>query len=136
MDKKKLRESIFRHLDGIVTAPVISALSKKNVLDFINENQTLELFEINEKFNSNEGYLNVALRVLASQGFLDYHLDNETDVVKISINSSSVPDTCLFSFIRASSNLRTYRFSLSSLPTGKKERGRTKNPKYFFASHS
>ena len=89
MDKKKLRESIFRHLDGIVTAPVISALSKKNVLDFINENQTLELFEINEKFNSNEGYLNVALRVLASQGFLDYHLDNETDVVKISINSKT-----------------------------------------------
>ena len=89
MDKKKLRESIFRHLDGIVTAPVISALSKKNVLDFINENQSLELFEINEKFNSNEGYLNVALRVLASQGFLDYHLDNETDVVKISINSKT-----------------------------------------------
>ena len=89
MDKKKLRESIFRHLDGIVTAPVISALSKKNVLDFINENQTLELSEINEKFNSNEGYLNVALRVLASQGFLDYHLDNETDVVKISINSKT-----------------------------------------------
>ena len=89
MDKKKLRESIFRHLDGIVTAPVISALSKKNVLDFINENQTLELSEINEKFNSNEGYLNVALRVLASQGFLDYHLDNETDVVKISTNSKT-----------------------------------------------
>lgn len=86
MDKKKLRESIFRHLDGIVTAPVISALSKKNILDFINENQTLELSEINEKFNSNEGYLNVALRVLASQGFLDYHLDNESDVVIISAN--------------------------------------------------
>lgn len=89
MDKKKLRESIFRHLDGIVTAPVISALSKKNILDFINENQTLELSEINEKFNSNEGYLNVALRVLASQGFLDYHLDNETDDVKISVNSKT-----------------------------------------------
>lgn len=89
MDKKKLRESIFRHLDGIVTAPVISALSKKSILDFINENQTLELSEINEKFNSNEGYLNVALRVLASQGFLDYHLDNETDVVKISVNSKT-----------------------------------------------
>jgi len=89
MDKRKLRESIFRHLDGIVTAPVISALSKKNILDFINENPTLELSEINEKFDSNEGYLNVALRVLASQGFLDYHLNNETDVVKISVNSKT-----------------------------------------------
>jgi len=89
MDKKKLRESIFRHLDGIVTAPVISALSKKNILDFINENKNLELSEINEKFNSNEGYLNVALRVLASQGFISYDLDNETDVVKISVNSKT-----------------------------------------------
>lgn len=89
MDKKKLRESIFRHLDGIATAPVISALSKKNILDFINENQTLELSDINAKFDSNEGYLNVALRVLASQGFLDYHLNIETDVVKISTNSKT-----------------------------------------------
>ncbi len=89
MDKKKLREAIFRHLDGIVTAPVISALAKKDVLNYINENQTLELTEINEKFGSNEGYLNVALRVLASQGFLNYHLDNETDMVKISVNSKT-----------------------------------------------
>ena len=89
MDKKKLRESIFRHLDGIVTAPVISALSKKNILDFINENQNLKLSEINEKFNSNEGYLNVALRVLTSQGFISYDLDNATDVVKISVNSKT-----------------------------------------------
>lgn len=89
MDKKKLRESIFRHLDGIVTAPVISALSKKNILNFINENQSLRLSEINEKFSSNEGYLNVALRVLASQGFLDYDLDNEINAVKISTNSKT-----------------------------------------------
>lgn len=89
MDKRKLRESIFRHLDGIVTAPVISALSKKNILDFILANKNLELSEINEKFEANEGYLNVALRVLASQGFLNYDLNNESNIVKISINNKT-----------------------------------------------
>lgn len=89
MDKRKLRESIFRHLDGIVTAPVISALSKKNVLDFILTNDNLELSEINKKFEVNEGYLNVALRVLASQGFLNYQLDNQSDIIKISKNSKT-----------------------------------------------
>ncbi|CAB1255128.1 protein of unknown function [Ruminococcaceae bacterium BL-6] len=34
---------------------------------------------------------------------------------------------------KASSNLRTFRFSLSSLPTGKKEAHRTKNQKNNFA---
>lgn len=29
MDKKYLRSNIFRHLDGIVTTPVIVALQKK-----------------------------------------------------------------------------------------------------------
>lgn len=89
MDKRKLRESIFRHLDGIVTAPVISALSKKNILDFILANDDLELSLINEKSEANEGYLNVALRVLASQGFLDYKLDNQSDVILISKNSKT-----------------------------------------------
>ena len=89
MDKRKLRESIFRHLDGIVRAPVISALSKKKVLDFILANDNLELSELNEKFDSNEGYLNVALRVLASQGFIDYELDNQSDIIKISVNSKT-----------------------------------------------
>lgn len=86
MDKRKLRESIFRHLDGIVTAPVISALSQKKVLDFILANDDLELSLINEKFEANEGYLNVALRVLAAQGFMDYQLNNESDIIKITKN--------------------------------------------------
>ena len=89
MDKRKLRESIFRHLDGLVTAPVISALSKKKVLDFILTNDNPELFEITEKFDANEGYLNVALRILASQGFLNYELDNRLDVVKIAVNPTT-----------------------------------------------
>ncbi|WP_312075043.1 class I SAM-dependent methyltransferase [Chryseobacterium sp.] len=89
MDKRKLRESIFRHLDGIVVAPIISALSKRKVLNFILAKDNLELSEINKNFDANEGYLNVALRVLASQGFLNYELNNETSIIKVSINSKT-----------------------------------------------
>lgn len=89
MDKKLLRSSIFRHLDGIVTAPVISALSRENILKFLLDKKQLELSEITREFSANEGYLNVALRILASQGFLDYYIDNEHDIVEISTNKNS-----------------------------------------------
>lgn len=72
MDKKELRSSIFRHLDGIVTAPVIHSLQKKEIIDFILNSKKITLKEISEKIESNEGYLNVALRIMASQGFIDY----------------------------------------------------------------
>jgi len=89
LDKNNLRSTIFRHLDGLATAPVAVALNKKGVLDFILENKETTLAHLSNQFNANEGYLNVALRVLASQGFLDYHVDNETQEITISVNSKS-----------------------------------------------
>lgn len=86
MDKKSLRSNIFRHLDGIVTTPVIVALQKKNILDLIIEKQKINLKQISETIPNNEGYLNVALRTLASQGFLDYTVDNSTDEIIVSAN--------------------------------------------------
>src|SRR5690606_11270846 len=89
MDKKQLRSSIFRHLDGIVTAPVVAALAQKNILDYILTQKEFNLSEISQKFSANEGYLNVALRVLASQNYLNYQVDNERDSIQISINENS-----------------------------------------------
>ena len=45
MDKKYLRSLIFRHLDGLVTAPVLSALAKKGALHYIVEHKTIQLEE-------------------------------------------------------------------------------------------
>ena len=69
MDKKELRSSIFRHLDGIVTAPVAASLHHKGIIQLIFESEEITLNQISEKVESNQGYLNVALRMLASQGF-------------------------------------------------------------------
>ena len=89
LDKSLLRSTIFRHLDGLATAPVAVALHKKGVLDFIFENKEAPLAQLSNHFKANEGYLNVGLRVLASQGFLDYNINNETQEIKITINSKS-----------------------------------------------
>lgn len=89
MDKNFLRSLIFRHLDGIVTAPVLTALAQKGVLQYIVENKRVTLNEVSNQFQTNEGYLNVALRVLSSQNMLVYHLDPNTNQVIIETNKYS-----------------------------------------------
>lgn len=96
MDKKLLRSYIFRHLDGVVVPPVLHQLSQKGILEFVLQNGSLDLEKIAEEFNANEGYLNVALRILASQGYLNYELNNSENTVKISTNEKSVK---AFSFV-------------------------------------
>ena len=83
------RQRIFQHLDGLVTAPVVYSLHQKGVLQYLIENKEASLSQLTSHFNANEGYLNVALRVLASQGMLHYSLDNATNSVVVSTNSKS-----------------------------------------------
>jgi len=88
-DKVKLRGTIFRHLDGIATATTVYALHKKGVLDFLIENKSIELSKIASHFKANKGYLNVALRVLCSQGWLNQNLNNNRDIIEYAINEKS-----------------------------------------------
>jgi SAM-dependent methyltransferase len=88
-EKNNYRSELFRHLDGIVVAPTGYALKKKGVLDLILKKEQLELEEISNSFNANEGYLNVGLRMLASQGWLDYSIDNIHNKVTVSKNNKS-----------------------------------------------
>ncbi len=88
-DKSQLRSIIFRHLDGIATATSAFALNKKKVLNYILEHQSVRLDKLATEFNANEGYLNVALRVLSSQGWLDQHLDNTSNSIKYTTNDNS-----------------------------------------------
>lgn len=88
-EKNKYREELFRHLDGIAVAPIAFLLREKGVLDFILKKQHFLLSEITKKFNANEGYLNVGLRMLASQGWLNYDVDNLKNTVTISQNNKS-----------------------------------------------
>src|SRR5690606_9892138 len=84
-NKKELRATIFRHLDGIATAPVASALHKKGVLRTLADRKKIPLSDLTREFKANEGYLNVAMRVLASQGWLVQHIDNAKDELSYGI---------------------------------------------------
>lgn len=88
-DKSQLRSSIFKHLDGLAVAPVAIALKNKGVLEFVLSKRQMQLAEITTAFKANEGYLNVGLRILASQGFLEYDVDNATQEITISVNEKT-----------------------------------------------
>ena len=84
-----LRADLFYHLDGIVTAPTAYALHEKGVTAYLLDKKECLLQELVEKFNANDGYLNVALRILCSQGWLTQSIDNENNKIKFSINENS-----------------------------------------------
>jgi len=86
-EKKLLRADLFRHLDGIVTGPTAYALHQKGVLEFLLKEKQCDLEALADSFKANEGYLNVALRVIAGQGWIDYKVEN--DKVKVAVNSKS-----------------------------------------------
>lgn len=88
-DKQRLRGSIFRHLDGIATATSAYALHKKGVLEHLLQHQTASLESLTKTFNANDGYLNVALHILASQGWLVQQIDQNTSAVTYHINNKS-----------------------------------------------
>ncbi len=88
-EQSALRADIFRHLDGIVTAPIAFALHNNNVTSSILKKEVVNVSVLAAEFNANEGYLNVALRVLASQGWLNQIVNNETDQIQYACNDKS-----------------------------------------------
>lgn len=88
-EKNQYRNELFRHLDGIAVAPVAHALKEKGVLDFILKKKKCTLADISGEFNANDGYLNVGIRMMASQGWLHYEIDGEKNNILISTNNRS-----------------------------------------------
>jgi len=87
-EKSLLRADLFRHLDGIVTAPTAFSLYQKGVLAYLLKEEQVSVDQLTQVFKANEGYMNVALRVLASQGWLDYAVADDSSI-QIRINPQS-----------------------------------------------
>jgi SAM-dependent methyltransferase len=88
-EKSLYRSELFRHLDGIAFAPVAQALYEKGVLDFLLKKGECSLKLLCDEFSANEGYLNIGLRMLASQGWLEYDLNRDGNSVTLAINEKS-----------------------------------------------
>lgn len=91
-EKQLFRKELFYHLDGIAVAPVAYALYKNKVTDYLLEKTEVSISEIATTKNANEGYLNVALRILSAQGWLDYKTSNEDITIKINEISKTAFD--------------------------------------------
>lgn len=92
MDSKQkslLRSKLFRHLDGLVVAPTAYTLKTHGVTDYILKHKKVRLKDLAVKFNANEGYLNVALRGLCSQGWLVQDVNNKSKTVSYEVNEAS-----------------------------------------------
>lgn len=75
-EKKAFRELLFKHQDGVAITNIITALAYKKVFNFIENNKETTLQEIINQFPEfHKGYLNVALRSLASQGIFKYQVE-------------------------------------------------------------
>ncbi len=84
-EQSKLRGRLFRHLDGLVTTPTAYELFEKGVTEYIAKMGKCNLAHLVDLFSANEGYLNIALRILCSQGWLIQTVDNNKDVVHFEI---------------------------------------------------
>ena len=89
-DRVEIRKRIFLHLDGWALIPSIYALHKLDILSHFLEKNKWSLNDLNKITKTNEGYLNVALRILASQGYLLRKIDNVSDKIHLEITTAGI----------------------------------------------
>lgn len=76
-----VRSLIFRHLDGFAIASSALALIRGGVLDKLSDGQKHDLADLTKMSMANEGYLNVALRILSSQGWLTPFVEDNGETI-------------------------------------------------------
>ena len=81
-EKSAYRSELFRHLDGIAVAPTAHALYTHDVFSLIDTASFTSVVDIAEQCKANEGYLNVAFRILSSQGWLEMKFMDETPLYR------------------------------------------------------
>ena len=70
-EKAAVRSAVFNHLAGIVIAPTVKVLSDRGVLElFHHADEWVELDRVVQRTRGNRAYLKIALRLLASCGWL------------------------------------------------------------------
>ena len=99
------RSRLFRHLDGIVVAPSAYALHSHGVTERILHQKSFSVSALSKATNANEGYLNVALRLLASQGWLRQEADNVKNTITYHSNEKTEIAFALFPLYEDVTNL-------------------------------
>lgn len=120
--KTQLRGRIFKHLEGFAIASSVEVLQKNNILSKITDQWT-SLDQIDPESKSNRGYLNVALRLLCSQGWLSQKTSVDGDsncYQRTSKGTEAIAALALYEGVHDwLSESIDLRFKLSSAPTEK-----------------
>ena len=83
----KIRKRLFLHLDGWAVITTIYVLHKIGALKILIDKRELGFNKLNSMLNTNSGYLNIALRILSSQGYLMREIDNDMDRIYLKITN-------------------------------------------------
>ena len=81
-ENTELRSILFRHLDGFPVVATMIALKQNQVLDLFSGKATIYLDQIVKSTNGNDGYLQVAMRLMCSQGWFVQAVNPHNDTVK------------------------------------------------------
>ena len=69
-ERRLLRSRLFYHLDGLAMCGVVPVLEEWGLLERVFRSSG-DVDELSAEYRANTGYLNVALRMLCSQGLLE-----------------------------------------------------------------
>src|SRR5215468_1124261 len=69
-ERAAVRARVFTHLAGVVMAPTVSALSERGALELLTSVPGVPFADLVEHTHANAGYMRVAVRLLASCGWL------------------------------------------------------------------
>ncbi|MFT4659943.1 MAG: DNA-binding PadR family transcriptional regulator/SAM-dependent methyltransferase [Patiriisocius sp.] len=89
-DKKVLRAKLFQQLEGFALISTCTALNSRGICESFSLNDKVSLTELREKHHANEGYLNVALRILCSQGWMQHEIVKSGEDRYYSINDKGL----------------------------------------------
>lgn len=90
-EKAAVRTRIFHHLAGMVLVPTVKALWDRKVFEeFRNSPEPVSLDQIENQTHGNRGYLRVALRLLASCGWMQERREKQSGNISYSLTSKGM----------------------------------------------
>ena len=89
---KDYKKELFIHLDGLVLIPTLKGLYETKLFDEIIRLKYFTINNLKENFTLNDGYLNIALRLLRSKKLIEYKfdIDEKSSIYKINKNLLTV----------------------------------------------
>ena len=80
-------DSVCRHIDGMVIGSTMAALGQRGALAILAGNQRTGFGALRRRLNANAGYLTVAIRLLADQGWLTCAGEPGTDDLAVELTA-------------------------------------------------